>query len=191
MCFNCFPKYKYFWIFFGAKKAFPRILWCVQEGADIHVDKILPWLNKVQQVSSWAEYTTIIQIGRGLIRGGGGQRIGWTVCSGKILGRSDRTIYSDISWKELAVLAWSAELIHSSQVILSLVWEKTSYRLVFFLYTELFFPTWAVDYIMFLSAVSSLTKHHYWLISSKAPPSHTSFLVRVSLNISAGFVFCC
>lgn len=88
---------------------------------DIHVDKILHWLNRVQEASSWAKWTTFIYT---VAREGvwweveEGREWGGQFCSGEILGRSDQAIYSNISWKEHAVLALSAELIYSSLVIL-------------------------------------------------------------------------
>lgn len=66
------------------------------------------WQNFVWIESSWTKWTTFINnIGRGIVRGGGGQGMGWTVCCSEILGKSVQAIYSNISWKEHAVLALS------------------------------------------------------------------------------------
>lgn len=66
------------------------------------------WQNSVWIESSWTKWTTFINnIGGGVVRGGGGQGMGWTVCSSEILGKSVHVIYSNISWKEHAVLALS------------------------------------------------------------------------------------
>lgn len=118
------------------------------------------------------QHSFIAQEG-GAVRGGGWQRMGWTVCSSEILGRSDQANYSNISWKEMAVLALSAQLIYGALVI----------------------PKWAVSgkefpiSLLYLASLKALFFFFFHMSSRLSP--HMSFAVCGSLDVLAGFVICC